>query len=113
MASTTSEVVWITGLLKELGLGSSKPVDLYCDNKAAIQIAVNPIFHERTKHIEIDCHFIREKIQRGLLCIKYVKSSEQLADIFTKKLGVGQHEYLISKLSLIDIYQPQLEEECK
>lgn len=67
MASAISEAVWLVGLLKELGAIVKLPVDLYCDNKAALEIAANPVYHERTKHIEIDYHFIWGKIQMGLV----------------------------------------------
>lgn len=63
MENTVSELVWIAGLLKELKMKTSLLMELFCDNKAALQIAANPMYHERTKHIEIDCHFIRDKIQ--------------------------------------------------
>nr|KYP55409.1 Retrovirus-related Pol polyprotein from transposon TNT 1-94 [Cajanus cajan] len=65
MASATSELIWLKQLLKELGFGKVTQMALICDNQAALHIASNPIFHERTKHIEIDCHFIREKILSG------------------------------------------------
>ena len=60
MATTETELVWLQGLLKELVAEIDLPMELHCDNKAAMQIASNPMYHERTKHIEIDCHFIRE-----------------------------------------------------
>ncbi|GMJ12590.1 hypothetical protein HRI_004928200 [Hibiscus trionum] len=106
MAVVTAELVWLNGLLQELGYERTKPIKLYCDSKAALQIAANPVFHERTKHIEIDCHFVREKIQEGLIITKYISSTEQLADIFTKALGSQQHGYLLSKLGVKDIYHP-------
>ena len=61
LTSTVAEVVWLIGLFKELGLSIQFPVDKSCDSKSAIQIAANLAFHESTKHIDIDCHFIREK----------------------------------------------------
>lgn len=65
MASVVAELTWLTGLYKELGVEVHLPIDLYCDSNTAIQIASNPIFHEHTKHIDIDCHFVREKIVRS------------------------------------------------
>ncbi|KAM3363277.1 putative mitochondrial protein like [Capsicum galapagoense] len=64
MATAVSEMVWLVGLLEDLGILLNKLITLCCDNKAAMQITANPIYHERTKHIEIDCHFVREKNQR-------------------------------------------------
>nr|AAU93584.2 Polyprotein, putative [Solanum demissum] len=63
LATLTAKIVWIANLFQELGVKLHGPTTVYCDSKAAIQIVANPVFHERTKHIEIDCHFIREKIQ--------------------------------------------------
>ena len=63
MATVTSEVVWLLALLKTFGLDHNQPATLYCDSKAALYIAANLVFHERTKHIEVGCHFIRSKIQ--------------------------------------------------
>ena len=62
MAMATCELVWVKQLLKELKFGEISKMELVCDNQAALHIASNPVFHERTKHIEIDCHFVREKI---------------------------------------------------
>ncbi|RVX05443.1 Retrovirus-related Pol polyprotein from transposon RE2 [Vitis vinifera] len=73
-------------LLEELRFGKDEQMKLICDNQAALHIASNPVFHERTKHIEVDCHFIREKIASGCVATSFVNSNDQLADIFTKSL---------------------------
>ena len=106
LTSTVAEVVWLIGLFKELGLSIQLPLDISCDSKSAIQIAANSVFHERTKHIDIDGHFIREKIQLGLINTVYLASAEQPADILTKGLLTFQHAYLMSKLGLKDIFIP-------
>ncbi|KAL4383796.1 hypothetical protein GQ457_15G022840 [Hibiscus cannabinus] len=106
MAMTTSELVWLKGLLEELRVKNVGPVKLYCDNKAALHIAANLVYHERTKHIEIDCHSIREKIQEGLIQTVFVSSTDQVADVMTKALSSQQHEKLISKLGMKNVFLP-------
>ncbi|XP_019267153.1 PREDICTED: uncharacterized protein LOC109244503 [Nicotiana attenuata] len=86
MRRLVAEITWIVHLLHGLSTPAILPVPLHCDNQAAIHIARNPVFHERTKHIELDCHFVREKLLDGLISLSYVPSSSQLADLFTKAL---------------------------
>ncbi|GAV62651.1 hypothetical protein CFOL_v3_06174 [Cephalotus follicularis] len=84
MAVATCEITWLSFLLQDIGLPLPKCVSLHYDNQVALHIAANPVYHERTKHIEIDCHVVREKIQQGLLCTKKIASANQIADSFTK-----------------------------
>ena len=77
---------------------------LYCDNKSAINIAHNPIQHDRTKHIEIDRHFIKEKLEEGGVCMFYVLSEHQLANILRKGLNSSMFHDLVFKLGMEDIY---------
>nr|XP_016480651.1 PREDICTED: uncharacterized mitochondrial protein AtMg00810-like [Nicotiana tabacum] len=98
MTTTVAEIKWLVGLFEELGVSVELLVQLHCDSKAAIQIAAHPIFHERTKHIDIDCHCVREKIQEGMIQTQHIGTRKQLADIFTKSLCSPQHDYLLCKL---------------
>ena len=106
MTQSTCEIMWLHQLLAEVNIKTSAPAKLRCDNQAALHIASNLVFHERTKHIEIDCHFVREKIQLGLISTVYMKTGEQLGDIFTKALNGDRVSYLCNKLGMINIYTP-------
>ncbi|XP_042946560.1 uncharacterized protein LOC122279793 isoform X3 [Carya illinoinensis] len=106
MAHTTSELTWLQHFLQEIGFPAPIPLQLFCDNQAALHIASNPVFHERTKHIEIDCHFIRDKILSGDIATPFVKSADQLADVFTKSLCWSRLKPICFKLGLYDVYAP-------
>ncbi|GKD03516.1 ribonuclease H-like domain-containing protein [Tanacetum coccineum] len=106
LASVTSEVIWILKILKDLKCENLLPVSLYCDNNSTIKIVVNPIFYERTKHLEIDLHFVRGKILSGIVKTVNLKVdiANQIADILTKGLDTIQHKELVKKLGMFDIY---------
>ncbi|RVW41504.1 Retrovirus-related Pol polyprotein from transposon RE2 [Vitis vinifera] len=106
MALATCELIWLRQLLPELRFGKDEQIKLVCDNQAALHIASNPVFHERTKHIEVDCHFTREKIASGCVAISFVNSNDQLADIFTKSLRGPRIKYICNKLGAYNIYAP-------
>ena len=101
MATVTSEIIWSIALLQTFGYTQKHPISLYCDSKVALYIAANPMFHERTKHIKSDCHFIREKIEDRIIKTFHVPTRHQLADLFTKPLSQKQFLY---QINLINIY---------
>ena len=106
MALVTCELIWLKQLIQELRFGNDGQMMLVCDNQATLHITSNLIFHERTKHIEVDYHFIREKIASGCMTTSFVNSSEQLADIFTKSLRGPRIQYICIKLGAYDLYAP-------
>ena len=76
MSQLVQEIVWVLQLMKEIGIVTTLPVKLWCDNKATLHIALNSVFYERTKHIEIDCHFIRDKIKENVVSTRHVRSDD-------------------------------------
>ncbi|KAA0057477.1 Copia protein [Cucumis melo var. makuwa] len=107
LAHATSEIVWITQLLSELSiLIHPKPI-LWCDNISVGALATNPVFHARTKHIEIDVHFVHDQVLCSALEVRYIPSSDQLADCLTKPLTHSHFYYLRSKLGGSDAHHPR------
>lgn len=100
MADTSCEITWLIALLSEMHLTGFTPVPLFCDNQSALYIASNPVFHERTKHIEIDCHLVRQKFKAGLISPQHISTHDQPADLFTKALASSQMRFLLSKLGV-------------
>ena len=94
MTHSACELKWIKNLLRELHVKFNEPLTIFCDNQAAMHIAINPLYHYRTKRIEVDCHFIREVVMRCEVCTPYIKSTEKLGDLFTKALPNSTFFYL-------------------
>ncbi|KAI0515633.1 hypothetical protein KFK09_008298 [Dendrobium nobile] len=100
LSAATSEVIWLRRLAAELTIPQSNPTVIQCDNTSAIAIAKNPVFHARTKHIEINYHFIREHIGSGSIQLTHISSKDQIADILTKHLPPARFNDLQSKLTI-------------
>ncbi|XP_062093471.1 uncharacterized mitochondrial protein AtMg00810-like [Humulus lupulus] len=106
LAATASEITWLQYLLRDLHVLNNTLTFIYCDNSSAIHITNNPTFHERTKHIELDCHFIRDKIRDSSIRLIPISSHLQLADAFTKALPSTALNSHISKMTVHNIYSP-------
>lgn len=113
LASATADLTWITFVLRDIGVSLHSPTILFCDNQSAISLTANPILHARTKHIEVDFHFVREKVASGSLCVRYVPSHNQVADIFTKPLSKLTHSSLRLKLGIGSSPLPNLRGDVK
>jgi EAL domain-containing protein (putative c-di-GMP-specific phosphodiesterase class I) len=104
-ANATVEIIWIQSLLEELKLVKYDAMTLWCDNLGATYLSVNMVFHARIKHIEIDYHFVRERVARKQLKIQFISTDDQLLDGFTKTLSVAklsrfQHGLNLARLQL-------------
>ena len=102
MSLACSEIILLQGLLAELDFSETDPTPLHADNTSAIQITVNPVYHERTKHIEVDCHSIQEAFEAHVITLPHISTDLQIADIFTKALPHHRHCLLSSKLMLVN-----------
>ena len=110
MGMLTAELLWIKGLLKDLGVVMTQPMSVFCDSQVAIHISANPVFHERTKHVEVDCHFVRDEIVKGTILTQHVSTHAQLADIFTKALGQREFKDFLIKLGVLNLHTSNLGE---
>jgi Reverse transcriptase (RNA-dependent DNA polymerase) len=106
IAKGVCELLCLKKLMNELDFESGEPMVLFCDNKAAIDMSHNPVQHDRTKHVEIDRHFIKEKIESKTIKIPYVRSEEQLADILTKAVSSKDFTTILDKLGMTNLYVP-------
>ena len=104
MTNATSELLCLRFLFLDLKVILMSPMSLICDNQAALHITANSVFHKRTKHIEIDCHFVRDRLLSNEICTSHVGSSDQVGDIFTKALGHTQFHHLLDKLGICDLH---------
>jgi hypothetical protein len=103
LANGTAEAIWIQSLLKELHIVQPRAPVLWCDNLGATYLSSNPRFHARTKHIEVDFHFVREKVALGALEVRFIASGDQIADIFTKPASKQMLKRQCSNLNLVAI----------
>nr|GEZ47391.1 putative reverse transcriptase, RNA-dependent DNA polymerase, Gag-polypeptide of LTR copia-type [Tanacetum cinerariifolium] len=112
LGSAACEIIWILKIMKDLKVEVNLPVSLLCDNKAVLQLVVNHVFQESSKHFKINVHFIREKNSKGIISAKKIGTLKQTADILTKHLGVSQHNQMINKLGLFNLFTPQIMGGC-
>ena len=97
LAHTAAEISWLRHLMKDLRIFLPTPI-IWCDNISSISLASNPVMHARTKHLEVDYHYVWEKVVRKELGIRYICSDDQVADVFTKGLSTPRFEKLKAKL---------------
>ena len=100
------EALWLRLLLMDLGYLPRQPIRLYCDNKAACDIAHNPVQHDHTKHVKVNIFFIKEKLDEKIVELPKIRSEDQLADILTKAVSSRVFSKFLGKLGLCDIYAP-------
>ena len=101
MADATAEVIWIQVLLRELGISLSRPPSLWCDNIGATYLTANPVFHRRMKHVDVDYHFVRERVALKQLDVRTISSKDQLADIMMKALPAPAFNSIRCNLNLL------------
>lgn len=106
MAIGICELLWLKIILDDLKIKWEGPMRLYCDNKSDINIVHNPVQHDRMKHIEVNKHFIKEKLDSSLICTPFISTKDQLVDALTKGLSSTVFQDIASKLGIEDIHSP-------
>ena len=99
-SNATKEAIWVQRLLLQIGHLQPGPVRLLCDNQSAISLVHNPAHHQRTKHIDVRYHFIREKQSEGVIDIVYIPTDHQLADLFTKPIEARRFIFLRDRIGM-------------
>ena len=111
-AMAAQESTWLIQLMNDLYQAVDYAIPLYCDNQSAIRLAENPVFHARTKHVEVHYHFVREKVLQEEIEMRQVKTEDQVADLFTKSLNIGKFENFRFQLGMIRRMGLDIEGEC-
>ena len=107
MSHAACEMMWLKkNLLIELDFRQPEPMSMHCDNQSVIYIAQNSVFHERTKHIEIDCHFVRDALTKKVVVFQFTPSSKRIVDLLTKIVSSQVFSNLYNKLSMLNLYAP-------
>jgi len=96
------EAIWLRKILVDVFDTNLDPTTIYCDNQSCINLSKNPIFHDRSKNIEIRYHFIRDRVEKGVVKLQYVPTNGQVVDILTKGLSKGKFEYFREKLGVVE-----------
>lgn len=102
IAQGMCELLWLKLLLQQQIIINIQPIKLYCDNNAVINISYNLVHHDRTKHVEVDRHFIKEKI-KGVIFMTYMSTSQQATDLLTKRFVKSMFKRLVDKLGMFNV----------
>jgi hypothetical protein len=103
MAHAAKELIWLQYLLKDLGMSKYAPDVLFCDNQGAISLAKNPMHHAKTKHVDVQLHFIRDHIEKGTFNVEYCPTDDMLADLMTKGLACDRHAKLMGLMGTCEV----------
>ena len=110
-SGASREAIWLRKLLSDLFDSSLDPIVIHCDNQSCVKFSENPMFHDRSKHIEMRYHYVRDMVQWRVVSLRYIPTDDQTADVSTKPLLKTKFEYFRDKLSLVE-NAPLAEREC-